>query len=339
MPTMDVFNSNAFSATTLTGNVQKMDYRPQLLGGLNLFDPVPSRTRDIFVDRRDGTLALIPASATGEPPVQLENDTRDAVSLRTVRLAKSTKPIYAAELQGIRAFGSETELEAVETEFNRRLARVNEDMELTHENHRLGALQGKLLDADGSTVLYDYYTQFNESEASAVSFELDVTTTNIRGLCQQITRAMARAARGSFTPQTQVHALCGDNFYDALINHPNVINTYTNWAAAADLRQNMAFQAFSFGGITFHNYRGTDDNSTVAIPTAECKFFPVGARDMFEVAYSPLETLDFVNTPGQRVYAMTVRDLQRNMWVQGEVYSYPLYLCKQPRVLRKATLT
>jgi hypothetical protein len=336
---MDVFNSNAFSATTLTGNVQKMDYRPQLLGSLNLFDPVPSRTRDIFVDRRDGTLSLIPASASGEPPAQLAGDTRDAVNLRTVRLAKSTSQINAAELQGIRAFGSETELMAVESEFNRRLARVNEDMELTHEHHRLGALQGKLLDADGSTVLYNYYTQFNESEASAVSFELDVATTNVRGLCQDITRAMARSARGSFTPQTQVHALAGDDFYDALINHPNVINTYTNWAAAADLRQNMAFQAFSFGGITFHNYRGTDDNSTVAIPTAECKFFPVGARDMFEVAFSPLETLDFVNTPGQRVYAMTVRDLQRNMWVQGEVYSYPLYLCKQPRVLRKATLT
>lgn len=337
MATMDVFNSTAFSAISLTGNVEKMDYRPQLLGSLNLFEPMPVRTDSVFLDRRDSTLALIPTSATGAPAEELSGDGRDAVNLRTTRLAKGFT-LYASEIQNMRAFGSETELEAVETEFNRRLSRVNEDLELTLENHRLGALQGKLLDADGS-VIYNYFTEMGENEASAVNFALGTDATKVRTKCQEVTRAMTRSARGSFTPATQIHALAGDAFYDSLITHPEVEKTYQNWAAAADLRQNVAFESFTFGGITFHNYRGTDDKSTVAIPTDECKFFPVGARDVFKVAYSPLETYEFANTLGQARYAMTVRDILRNMWVRGEVYSKPLFICQQPRVLRKATRT
>ncbi len=338
MATMDIFNNSAFSTTSLTGMIEKMDFKPSLLGSLGLFEPLPVRTRNIFVDRRDGKLTLIPTSADGSAPEVLESDDRDAVSLKTTRLAKQFT-LYAHELDGIRGFGSETELAAVQAEYARRSKRIREDLELTHEHHRLGALQGKLLDADGTTVIYDFFSEFGENEEAAISFELDVDTTDIRGLCHQLTRSMARTSRGAFTSSTSVHALVGDDFYDALIKHPNVEKAYLNWSAAADLKENKAFGAFHYGGITWHNYRGTDDGSTVAIPTAEAKFFPVGARDVFKKAMAPLETMGFINTPGRDVYMMNVPDRDRNMWSKGEIYSYPLYICQQPRVLRKATLT
>lgn len=340
MATMDVFNNNAFGATSLSGFVQKMDFQPQLLGSLGIFAPRPVRTRTVFVDRVDGQLTLIPASADGAPPAQLERDKRDAVPLRTSRLAKSFT-LYAHELDSLRASGTETELMSVQAEMATRLQRLREDMDLTHEHMRLGALQGKVLDADGVTVLHDFEAAFDEAVPAATSLELDVTTTDVPGLCRQIVRSMARSARGSFTPATTVHALAGDSFYDALMNHPSVKETYLNQQAANNLReaQGRTFESFRVGPITFHNYRGTDDNSTVAIPTDEAKFFPVGARDVFGVAFSPLETVDFVGTAGQEVYAMTIPDRDRNMWVKGEVYSYPLFVCQQPRVLRKGTLT
>lgn len=338
MATMDVFNSTAFSTTSLSGSVEKMDFQPGLLGSLNIFQPEPVRTLDVFIDRRDGVLSLISSQPDGSAPEVLENDTRDAVSLRIRQLAKRFT-LYAREVQGIRAYGSETELMQVQREFGRRLQRIRNDMELTHENHRLGALQGKVLDADGTTVLYDFFTEFNESEASAISFELDVDTTDVRAKCAEVIRGMARSARGSFTPSTTVHALAGDTFFDQLIAHPLVRDTYLNFSAASDLRMGKAFDAFSFGGITFHNYRGTDDASTVAVAATEAKFFPVGAQDMFKHVMAPMGTQEFVNTPGQSVYALTVPDRERMMWVKGEIYSYPLFLCSQPRALRKATNT
>lgn len=339
MATMNVFANSAFSTTALSGMVEKMNYVPSLLGSLNLFETEPVRTRSIFVDRIDGGLTLIPTSADGAPPEVLGKESRDAVSLRTQRLAKRFT-LMASELDSIRAFGTETELMAVQREFARRMERLRQDMELTHEHHRLGALQGLLLDADGSTVIYDYSTEFNEAIPAAISFALDVNTTVVHDKCKEVSRGMARSGRGSLAGAS-IHALAGDDFYDALVTHPNVEKFYLNQQAANALRedQSQIFESFRVGGITFHNYRGTDDNSTVAIPTDEAKFFPVGARDVFKVAYSPLEALEFVGSPGQSVYAMNVPDRERNMWVKGELYSYPLHFCQQPRVLRKATLT
>lgn len=339
MATMDIFNNSAFSATSLSGFVQKMPYVPQLLGSLNLFTPNPVRTRNVFVDRTEGGIKLIPTSAEGAPPEVLDGDDRDAVSLRTTRLAKRFT-LYANELDGIRASGTETELMAVQSEYNRRMERIRADMELTHEHHRLGALQGLLLDADGTTVIYDYSTEFNEAIPAAISFELDIATTDVIGICKDIARGMARSSLGNLAGAS-IHALAGDDFYDALVTHPNIEKFYLNQVAAQSLQaaQGQIFESFRVGGITFHNYRGTDDNSTVAIPTAEAKFFPVGARDVFQVAYAPLEAMGFVNTPGQPLYALNVPDRERNMWSKGELYSYPLYMCSQPRVLRRATLT
>jgi len=334
MASMDIFNNSAFSMTSLSGVANKLDYQPQLLGELGIFEPMPVRTRTVFVDRRDGALTLVPTSATGEAPSELKGDDRDAVPLKTTRLAKGFT-LYAEEVQGIRAFGSETELEQVQGEYLRRLARVRGDIELTHEHHRLGALQGKLLDADGSSVIYDYFDRFDVAEAAAINFALTTESTDVRGICNQVIRAMARSSRGAFTPNTQVHALAGDTLYDLLINHKQVRDTYTGWSAAADLRQGTAFQAFTYGGITWHNYRGTDDGSTVGVAANEAKFFPVNAPGVFKKAMAPAEFGPYVNTLGMDTYAMNIPDRDRQAFTRGEIYSYPLYLCQRPEVLRK----
>lgn len=341
MASMDIFNSSAFSMTSLTGAVNKVGYKAQLLGSLNIFEPMPVRTRSVFVDRRDNRLTLIPSSPIGAPPKELITDPRNAVPLKTTRLAEGFT-LYAEEVQGIRAFGTETEFAQVQTEYLRRMASVRDDMDLTHEYHRLGALQGLLLDADGTTVIYDYFTEFGVTEAAAIDFDLDnasPATGAVRMKCAEVIRGMARSAGGAFTPATTVHALAGDAFYDALVSHPEVEKTYLNWAAAADLRQDRSFQSFTYGGITWHNYRGTDDNSTVAIDTDEAKFFPVGARDVFKKAMAPAEFGPYVNTLGQDTYAMNIPDRDRQAWTRGELYSYPLYFVQRPDVLRKATRT
>ncbi len=335
---MNAFNNDAFSMVSLTAAVEQIDYVPSLLGSLGIFDPEPVFTRSIAVERKARGLALIPTSPLGAPPRETDRDGRTIRDFRTTRLADSFT-MYAYEVEGIRAFGTESEFETLQIEYASRMAKLRGAMDLTHEFHRLGALQGKLLDADGVTVIYDYFEEFGIEEPDAVSFELDVEATKVRILCQEVTRSMARSAKGNFTPATQVHALAGDEFFDMLIEHEAVKRTYENWAAAADLRENLAFQSFPFGGITWHNYRGTDDQTEVAVPNEEAIFFPVGARDVFKKAQAPAEFGPFVNTRGQDTYAINVVDRDRQAWTKGEQYSYPLYICTLPEVLRRATLT
>lgn len=337
MASMNIFLNSAFSMTSLTGVIEKMEYIPQTLGQLGIFEPMPSRTRNVFVERRNGVLTLIPTSALGAPPEEYVHDDRDLVPLKTTRLTKGAT-LYAAEVEAYRAFGSETELMQVQAEYLRRTKSIRDDMELTHEHHRLGALQGLLLDADGTTVIYDYFAEFGVVPAAPVEFKFSVTTTDLRQVIKTMVRDLVRKSGGAITGVTQIHALAGDNFYDKLVGHETVTKTYMNWAAAADLRGNGgmgdAFSSFTYGGVVWHNYRGSDDNSTVAIDPDEAKFFPVGARGVFKKAMAPAEFGPYIGTPGQDTYMLNILDRDRQAWTRGELYSYPLYLCQRPDLLR-----
>jgi hypothetical protein len=295
------------------------------------------RTETVSFEKKENTLSLIQTTPRGAPLEQGGPSKRDMRSFRTSRIAKSDT-VTAAEVQGIRAMGSESELQSVEAEVADRQAKLQDDVELTFEHMRLGAIQGIVLDADGST-LVDWFDEWDISAPSAIDFNLDSSSTNVRKLCHDVVRDMGRAAGGAFTPSTVVHALAGDDFFDAFVTHTNVEKFYLNQPAAQSQTQNLAWQSFGFGGIVWHNYRGTDDESAIAVAADEVKFFPVGARGIFQAVFSPGEMFDYVNTPGLPFYSLLVRDQERNMWAKPEVYSYPLFVCTHPAVLLKGVRT
>lgn len=339
MANMNVFETDAFSLMSLSGAIDRMDYKPGFLGELGIFERDTVTQSDVWIDVRDSELSLIPTSPRGAPPGELAKDSRSAVPFQVPRITKGST-LNALEVAKIRQFGTESEAERVQAEYARRLMRLRQDVEVTQEHMRLGALQGILLDADGSTVIYNYFTQFGITPAADVSFELDVDTTDVAGVARALARSMARSSRGAIGTGATIHALCGDAFYDALIAHPQVRQTYLNWSAAADLRDQAAFGAFTYGGITWHNYRGTDDNSTVAIATDEAKFFPMNAPGVFSHVMAPAdEFMQYVGAPGQDTYAMNILDRDRGAWTRAEVYSYPLMMCRRPEVLRTGTRT
>lgn len=338
MATMDIFNAPQFGVVSLSGMVDRLPYVPTLLDSLNLFEPMPVRSRNIMIDRRNGGLQLIQTSADGAPPDVLDNEDRDMVMLRTTRLTKRFT-LYAYELEGIRAFGTESELMQVMAEYNRRAARIKADMSATHEHHRLGALQGILLDADGTSVIRNYFEEFGITQPAALALDFRHTTTGIRAQLATIVRSIIDGSDGLINGTNQIHALIGDAAFDKLVTHPEVERTYLNWAAAADLRQGIGvYQSFTFGGITWHNYRGVRSGSALSIPTNGVRFFPVGTRGVFVKAMAPYEGLGYLGTAGQDTYMLNIPDRERDQWTKGEIYSYPLYMCQRPEVLRSGTV-
>lgn len=333
MAHMDIFNSDPFQLVSMTHAINQIPYMPTFLGEQNLFRAIPVQTEIITIEKVAGKQAMIQTSERGAPLAQVTRNRRNLRSLRTVRLALGDT-VTAAEVQGWREFGTESTLMTVQAEVARRLAALRRNFDLTHEHMRMAAIQGFLTDADGS-VLYSYFDEFGVSQANELDFELDDDTTDVRTKCTSVIRAMILASAGSMTMGAQVHAICGDTFFDDLVNHPAVRATYMGWQAAQELRGEMPEQ-FPFGGIVFHRYRGTDDGSTIAVSAEKAFFYPVGALDVFQVAYAPMESFEYVNTPGQPFYALTVRDTDRNMYVKIEGYSYPLYICALPEVLQRA---
>ena len=340
MASLDIFNQDAFSTVTLTAAVDKYPYEPQMLGDLNIFEDDPIRTTALVVEQRQGKLVVIPLSDRGEAGTQRTTEKRQARYFDVPRL-RHEDTVYANELQNIRAFGTESELMQVQDEVARRLAGptgLMKNIEYTWEFQRLAAVQGLFTDFDG-TIKYDWFQEFGLSHPTELGFNLAAGAANtLRPLCNQITRTMARKAQGSFTPSTKVYALCGDAFYDAFVNHPDVIRTFTNWSDARDIRGGNvggAFSTFEYGGIFWVNYRGSDDNTSIKIPDDKVKFFPVGAPGIFRRALAPGESFQWVNTPGKPMYVVPIAipDRDRNEWWKMEVSSYPLHICTRPEVL------
>lgn len=339
MVALNVFTQDAFTTIQLTGYVERNPYVPTGLGELGLFTPRPVRVRAVAVEERDGKLTIIQTSPLGAPPQQRGTEQRKARLFQTTRLA-TADTVYATEIEGVRDFGQESALVQIQQEVTRRISGptgLQQELELTRERHRLGAVQGVVLDADNS-VIYDWFEEFGIPRPEVIYFDLAARQEgSLRPICNRLVRAMARASQGAFTNSTRVVGLCGDDFWDKLTTHPDVEKTFLNWSAAEELRRGGAFSAMPFGGIDWINYRGTDDGSTIAIPGDEVRFFPRGAPGVFEVAYAPAEFIPWVNTLGKQEYVIPVIDRDRNAWWKAELYSYPLFMCTRPEVLRSGS--
>ncbi len=339
MATMDVFGADAFGMMSMTAAVDKVGFKPQLLGSLAIFDPVPVMTTTVFIEERANEPALIQTSTRGEAPRKKGAEKRKVTNVETTRIATSDR-VSADQIQNIRAFGTESELQMVVNEVNRRQFLLRRDMELTAENMRLGCVQGTVLDAD-DTELFNWATLLSQTIPAEVDFDLNAgspTSGVLRKRCNVAKRSMLRGLKGLGGVNVGIIGLCGDAFWDDLTAHKEVRETFLNWSAAAELRQGNAFESFRFGSIDWINYRSTDDETTVGIGTDKCKFFPTGTG-IFQVAQAPAETFDFVNTPGLPLYSWLVNDKDRNAWVDVEMYSYPLHVCTMPQALYRAKRT
>jgi len=140
----------------MTQAMEDYDFKPDLIGSLGLFEDVPISTTHISVERRGNELRIIQTYPRGAPLEEAGRDQRNIRLFETTRIAKGDT-IHAAEIQNMRAFGDESELQTAISFISRQQDNLIRDIELTWENQMLGAIQGAVLDADGS-VLHDWFS-------------------------------------------------------------------------------------------------------------------------------------------------------------------------------------
>lgn len=340
---LDVFSGDAFSVVAMTEAINKAPFVPGRLGKLIDWNEQGITTTSVGVESIGGVLKLIDPTPRGGPGHTKEKQLREARILRVPHYQRDDG-IYADSVQNVREFGQPQSLQTVQGVVNARLAEHARDFDVTLEYQRVGAVKGVILNANGST-LYDLFSEFGETQEAEVDFDLDnanPASGALRAKCATVVRLISDNLGG--TPINGIHAICGNAFFDDLLAHKEVVNSYLNTPMAVVLRQGYVdpntnseiYGAFEFGGIVWENYRGSY-NGSAFVHTDKCHIFPMGAG-IFKTVNAPADYIETVNTIGLPRYAKQFR-MPNDKGITLEMQANSLSMCTRPKALIKGKRT
>ncbi|MEM6483801.1 MAG: major capsid protein [Pseudomonadota bacterium] len=322
---MGPFDSDTFTLSSLTAAINEADYAPRRLGEMGIFDEEGIATTTALVEKQGMSLELVPSQERGGVGQVVNADKRKTITFTAIHLP-TTAAIMADEVQNVRQFGQEDQAQAIEAIVNRRLAKMAARLEVTNEHHRIGAVKGQILDADGTTVLVDLATEFDITRPTQ-AFALGTATTDVRERAlftiEKIEEGLGAAAFSG------VVALCGRDFWANLIKHPKVNEAYL-YQQSERLRADGR-EAFTFGGIAFERYRG-GVGTTPFVPANRAYAFPTGVEEMFISRYAPANYADTVNTLGLPMYSSSEM-MKHGKGMELEAQSNPIHLCTRPQAV------
>lgn len=326
---LDIFNSDAFQLTNMTEAINRLPYVPGRAGSLGVFEETGVTTTSVMIEEMNGELSLVPNTMRGAPPNQNKSGKRRARSLVIPHLPVEDT-ILAAQLQNVRAFGG-SQLQGLAQVRDQKLSEMASMLDATVEYGRIGAIKGVILDADGTSVIYDLFDEFDRVQES-VDFVLGTSGTDVKGKIMEAKRHIEDAL-GAMTYQ-RIHCYCGNDWFDKFTSHQAVREAWNRWQDGSFLRQDNR-SGFEYCGVWFENYRGKVGGVDF-IEADEAHFFPIGVPNLFKTYFAPGDFLETANTPGLPRYARS-QPLDYNKGLKILVESNPLSICTRPEVLVKGT--
>lgn len=335
MNIVDIFKNDAFSMISMTEALEKVYSPTSAIIKSGLFTPQPINTPVFMLDVRERHFNVLPVVQRGEALPQRTFRKGAKLAFETFKIGEAAK-LRASELAYLLAFGSTDRMVAgAQQEVAFRQQALLTDIDATLEHMAIGALNGQLVDKDGS-VLVDFFQEFGLTRNPTVDFALSTLTNGDlkEKLDNTILRPMRRAAAGA--QFSRVDAWCGDVAWDRLMKNPEVRESKkTRREAGQDTQSNLDEEIY-FGGIYWKNYI-QDADGKLKLADDEIKFQPGGkGNTVFRDVRAPGETFDDLGTFGREIYTRLLLDEKRNEGIELEAMTYRMLLCTRPEMLRFA---
>lgn len=332
---LDIFGSNAFALTTLVDAVNKVPFVPGQIGALGIFEEIPINTTTVSVEEYAGTIGLVPDTPRGAPPVANTVVKRKMRSFRVPHFPIQDT-ITVGEIQNVRAFGADN-LTTPENVRDRKIAKMSRSLDANVEYGRVGAIAGNLLDSDGATVIYNWYTEFGISQPTT-DFVLGTTTTDV--LSKTLTVANTVEAALGAAAWDRLLVIAGPTFYQKFISHASVKSQFQYFQAMAGVNPNimdLRYVPFNFGAISIVQYRGTV-GGVKFVADSEAYAVPTGVPDMFQTYFAPADYMETANTEGLPRYVKAYMDPSGlNKYIGLEAQTNPLSINTRPEAVVKLT--
>ena len=329
MATLDIFQDDAFSVSSLSSTISDVADVPTKLGDKGIFVEQGIRTTQFMIERQGSSIKVLPTAPRGGVREPVALGPRKLIPLHVFHIPASWS-VLADEVQGIREFGSETEVKQVSDLVQEKLGVVRASMDLTHENMRVGALKGLIKDADGSTLL-DIYDAFGMTQQTEF-FNMIVAANADPVASTFALKEKIRAKLGGRSFR-KVRAIVSLGFFMKFVASTAMKKAYERWQEGKFLRTDNASADFEFNDVIFEIYSG----GTSAGDFIEDGFgyaYPEGVAGLFKTKFAPGDYMDTVNTPGLPFYASLER-MPHNKGMDGEAQSNPLHYCELPETVIK----
>lgn len=314
-----------FTVTSLTGAVNKLPTAPSKASALGVFDEKGVTTTSVTIDEYEGRLILVPNLSRDADPSPIKPGRRARRTFETLHLPLS-RPLLPGQLQNVAGFGSETPIANQAAIINDHLSEMKNSIEATREYQRIGALRGRLLDADGK-VIEDLFDAFDVTQKK-MNVALSNAATDVRADCLKAKRHAESKLNG--VAVKGFAAFCGPDWFDAFTGHANVQKAFANYQEAQDRLGGDMRSGFTFGGITFIEYDATISGQRF-IPVDVAQVFPL-AQGVFRTFNAPANYNETVNTLGKPFYSKAEERRMGKGW-DIEVQANPLTLCMYPEAL------
>lgn len=335
MAMLDIFNNAAFNTIALTDAI---NVKPNMFGTLQQLGIFPAqgvRQTHVAVEFKNFVLNLLPTTLRGGPATKgtIGKRTLQNISIPTIA---HEDLILAADVDGVRAFGSETELETVQDLVVEKMDTMTSKHDITLEYMRWGALKGHVMDADGTTELLDIFSTFGVTQTTQ-DFALSGSA-NVISMITTLKRYFETHLFGDTMSGVRIFASSG--WFDAFVSNASVKTAYQYFMQNVNPLNQDLRSGFNFGGVLIQEENGsaTDiaGNVRAFVPANEAIAIPTGTNGTFKTYFAPADFIETVNTPGLPRYAKQKRmDYDRGIEIHTQ--SNPLPICLRPQLLVRLT--
>jgi hypothetical protein len=324
-----------------TSTINKIENMYGLFTQLGIFSDEGIDTRTFQYDQYEDGFGLIEDRAWGASRNQFAGkEVLQTYSFPIPHFPFDGK-VAPSAVQSRRAPGTDNSFDTVELAVARELTRIRNSWSQTREwAFRTAIVDGAVYSPTG-TVNVNYFTALNVTQKE-VYYALDTATTEVAEKGEEVLSHIQDNLMDG-TLVTDFVAVCSPSFFRKLIKHQTVKDAYKYYSgnnANGDMLRN---RLGTMG--QFRTFRGQDDIMYIEyraaikgqsmIPDGEARAFPLDTSgNTFKTIYSPPDHEDYVNTPGQEMYAWEYR-LERGRGREIETESNFASFIFKPQVIVK----
>lgn len=331
---MPLSNDAHYGVLPMSEAINRVASVPTIIDELGIFKKTMLTTTYVSVESKGGALNLVDAVPRGTPGMPVSEQRGKPRTFSCLHLPKNDV-VRADDVQNVRSFGSQKNTLTVAQKVADKLSAMKADIDYTIEHLRLGALKGKLLNADG-TELVDIYKEFGMTRPSH-TLKLTGKDAHAGKELEAVLSMMKHKRQGEMVRGWVV--LCGLEFLQKLKYHPTMQDIYLRYKEAQAYRDGSSANIeFEHMGVKFIQYDHQFGNSQSNIADNEGILLPLGTASTFREFYAPADMNETVNTPALPYYASREPMAHKKGW-DLHAQSNPLPMLLRPELVATLTLS